>query len=145
MLSPRSYGGTAIMIGGLSALPYGLLSSWFLAVSQQRPLAETLTAGLGIGMLFGVLFGLAMAFFFQGTTATLGIHNKEVFRARVNVATSELGYFPATQSPDFLTYKPSWQAGLAVGRISIQLEGDRAVVVGPKTYVKDLLKRLGAG
>jgi hypothetical protein len=97
---------------------------------------------LAVGVLFGVVFGLTMAFFIKGETATLGIGDKNGFVSRLNVATSQLGYYPATWSEDFFTYKPSLQAGLAAGRISVQLRDGQAVLVGPKMYVKKLLKRL---
>jgi hypothetical protein len=57
---------------------------------------------------------------------------------------SQLGYHPATGDGSFLTYKPSFQAGLAAGRVSVQLRGGDAVIVGPRMYLRKLLDRLDA-
>ena len=139
---PRSYVGTAVQIGAISALPFAVLWSWLFGAMQQRSFAEILPFGLGAGLLFGLFMGLTMAFFLKGETATLEVADPKDFVARLNIALSQLGYNPATQAEDFLTYKPSFQAGLASGRIAVQLREGRAVIVGPKMYVKKLLKRL---
>jgi len=106
--------------------------------------ADVLPFGLGAGMFFGLFFGITMAFFLRGATATVFVSDRNAFVSRLNVATSQLGYNPATQTEDFFTYKPSFQAGLAAGRISVQLFERRAVIVGPKMYVKKLLRRLAS-
>ncbi len=139
---PLGYVGTATKIGAITALPFAILWSWLFAAMQRRSFGEILPFGLAGGFLFGLFFGLTMAFFLKGETATVGVVDKRDFVSRLNVATSQLGYHPATQAEDFFTYKPSFQAGLAAGRISVQMQEGRAVVVGPKMYVKKLLKRL---
>jgi hypothetical protein len=141
---PRSYAGTAVTLGAVTALPFAVLWSWLFAAMQQRPFGEILPFGLAGGIFFGLFFGLAMAFFLKGKTATIEVGDKGGFVSRLNVAMAQLGYNPATQADDFFTYKPSFQAGLAAGRISVQLQEGRAVIVGPKMYVKKLLKRLAA-
>jgi hypothetical protein len=139
---PRSYAGTAITLGAVTALPFAILWSWLFAAMQERSFGEILPFGLGAGLFFGIFFGLAMAFFLQGETATVEVADKKGFISRLNIAMSQLGYNPATQTDDFFTYKPSFQAGLAAGRMSVQLQDGQAVVVGPKMYVNKLLKRL---
>lgn len=139
---PRSFAGTAIMLAAITGLPFALLWTGLMAIMQGQPFGEILPLGLVAGLLFGVSFGLIMAFFLKGETATLAVEDEQAFVARLNIATSQLGYYPATQGEGFFTYKPSFQAGLAAGRISVQLQDDRAVIVGPRMYVKKLLKRL---
>jgi len=133
------------MLGAITALPFALLSSWLFASMQQRSFGEILPLGLCAGLSFGLFFGLTMAFFLKGETAPVEVANSKSFVSRLNVAMSQLGYNPATQTEDFFTYKPSFQAGLAAVMISVQLQEGRAVVVGPKMYVKKLLKRLATG
>jgi hypothetical protein len=133
------------MLLAMTALPFALLWSWLFAATQQRSFGDILPFGFAAGLFFGLFFGLAMAFFLKGETVTLEVADKKAFVARLNVAMSQLGYNPATQTEDFFTYKPSLQAGLAAGRISVQLEEGQAEVVGPKMYVKKLLKRLATG
>jgi len=141
---PRSYVGTAIMFGAITALPFGILWSWLFAAMQGFTFGQVLPFGLGAGFFFGLFFGLTMAFFFKGETANVEFADKKGFVARLNVSMSQLGYNPASQTEDFLTYKPSFQAGLAAGRISVQLHDGHAIVVGPKMYVKKLLQRLAS-
>lgn len=141
---PRSYAGTSIMFAAITALPFGFLWSWLFGTMAQRPFGEVLPFGLVGGLVFGVLFGLMMGLFFQGMTATVAFSNEKEFRAQLNVAMAQLGYNPASQAENFLTYKPSLQAGLAAGRISVQVREGEAVVVGPRMYVRKLATRLAA-
>jgi hypothetical protein len=126
----------------MTALPFAIGWSWLFASIQHRSFEEILPSGLAAGLFFGLFFGLTMAFFLQGETATVEIADKKGFVSCLNVALAQLGYNPATQTEDFYTYKPSFQAGLAAGSISVQLLEGHAVIVGPKMYVKKLLKRL---
>jgi hypothetical protein len=134
--------GTAIMIGGMTSLPFAILSSWLIASMQQLSFGEILPSGIVAGLLFGFFFGLVMAFFLMGETTTIKVADKKGFVSRLNIAMAQLGYNPATQTDDFLTYKPSVQAGLAAGRISVQLTEGQAVLVGPKMYITKLRQRL---
>ena len=144
-ITARSYGGTALMLGSASALPFALVFSWLLAAMMQRPFGEVIPISLGAGLLFGVLFGLTMAFFLKGETAAVKYIDEAAFLARLNIAVSQLGYNPAVQSERFVTFKPSFQAGLAAGRIAVQLQEGEAVIVGPRIYVHKLLKLATAG
>jgi hypothetical protein len=139
---PRSYFGTAVMFAAMTALPFGVLWSVLFAIMMQIPIGPVLMLGLPGGAFFGILFGLTIAFSFKGETATVEILDKRRFISRLNIAMSEIGYNPATQSPDFFTFKPSLQAGLLAGRIAVQLRDGCAVMVGPKMYLQKLLKRL---
>jgi hypothetical protein len=113
-----------------------------MAAALARPFGEVLPFGLGFGIFFGVFFGFTMAFFQKGETVTIEVTDRKAFIAQLNVATSQLGYNPATQTDDFFTYKPSFQAGLASGNISVQLQAGQAIIVGSKIRVKKLVKRL---
>ena len=139
---PRSYAGTAITLGAVTILPYAILHSWLVSVLKQQPFGEVLSSEIYFALFFGVSFGLTMAFFFKSKTAAVAIAEPKGFVKRLNVSLSQLGYHPATQTEDFFTYKPSFQAGLAAGRISVQLQEGQAVIVGPKMYVEKLLQRL---
>jgi hypothetical protein len=139
---PRSYAGTATLLGAVTGLPFTVLYAWLVGALLQRPFGEMLPCGLGAGVFFGVSFGLVMARCFKGETATVKVAEPKGFVQRLNVALAQLGYHPATQAEDFLTYRPSVQAGLAAGRVSVQLRDGQAVIVGPKLYVEKLLTRL---
>jgi hypothetical protein len=137
---PRSYAGTAIMIGAITALPFAVLWSWLFAAMQDQSFGEILPFGLLAGLLFGLVFGLTMAAVFKAETASVAVSDKQHFISTVNSALSQFGYTPASQFDDFFTYKPSFQAGLVAGTISVQLTEQQAVIVGPKIYVNKLFK-----
>ena len=142
LTEPRSFVGTACVLGALTALPFALfMTAWAVAV-QEVPLRAAVPAATGAGLLFGAIFGLVMACFLKGETATVEVADSMEFVSRVNVATSQIAYYPSSVSEGFFTYKPSFQAGLAAGRISVQLREGQAVIVGPRMYVNALLKRL---
>jgi hypothetical protein len=141
---PRSYIGTVFMLVGVTLLPIALVWSSLMAAALARPFGKVLPFGLCFGIFASVSFGFIGAFSLKGETATIEVSDRKGFIAQLNVATSQLGYNPATQTDDFFTYKPSFQSGLGGGRISVQLQEQHAIVVGPKTSVKKLVKRLTA-
>ncbi len=93
--------------------------------------------------MFGLLFGLTMAAFLKGVTITVNVRDKDEFVSQINVAMSQIGFNPATASGNFLTFKPSFQAGLLSGNFSVAIQGNKATIVGPGMYVKKLQKCLG--
>jgi hypothetical protein len=139
---PRSYAGTTITLGAVTILPYAILHSWLVSVLKQQPFGEVLSSEIYFALFVGVYISLTMAFFLKGKTATVAVAEPKGFVSRLNVAMSQLGYHPATQTEDFFTYTPSFQAGVAAGRIAVQVQEGRAVIVGPKMYVEKLLQRL---
>lgn len=141
-VEPRSFAGTAVMIGSITSIPFALLWSWLFAAMQQSSFGEVLPFGLFAGLLFGFLFGPVMASFFKGETATVQFVDRKRFVTTLHGALSQLGYHPGTDHGDFITYRPSLQAGLLAGRISVHLGDEEAVMVGPKIYIERLLQRL---
>src|SRR5207248_10142006 len=93
---PRSFAGTALMIGGITSLPFAILWSGLFAAMQHQSFGDILPFGLGAGLFFGVFFGLAMAFFLKGETVAVEVRDKKAFISRLNVAMSQLGYNPAS-------------------------------------------------
>lgn len=136
------YARTAVMLGSATALPFALVCSWLLAALANQPFGEVLPVGLAAGLLFGVIFGITMAFFLRVETVSVEFTNEAAFVARLNIAVSQMGYYPTSQSERFLVFKPSFRAGLAAGRIAVQLEEGGAVIVGPKMYVRKLIKQV---
>src|SRR4051812_28630587 len=95
---PRGFLGTAVWIGALTALPFGLGWSWLCAAMQGIPFGRVLPFGLGAGALVGLFFGLTMGFLFRGVTADVDFADRKGFVARLNVVTSQLGYHLAMQT-----------------------------------------------
>ena len=113
------------------------------AAQMQVDFGSVLPYGLGAGGGFGLLFGFVMAFFMRGIETSLPIRDRDEFLKRLRPTLAQLGYYPESESQSFLTFKPSFQAGLLAGRISVQLQENGAQIVGPVTYVKKLMRRLG--
>ena len=142
-LQPRSFFGTASMLFGVTSLPFALLFGFLMSLQTGVPFGRILTISIPAGLVFGLLFGLVMAAFLKGDTFTVNIRNRDDFVSRINVAMSQIGFNPATASANFLTFKPSFQAGLMSGRFSVVIQGSKATIVGPSMHLKKIQKRLG--
>lgn len=141
-MEPRGSWGTFVMMAGVTALPFGLLWSWLFSLTMGLDFSQVLAVGIWGGVAFGLIFGFVMTFFMKAVTLSVGFQDTGTFLSRLNVALAEIGYHPQSQTETFFTYKPSFQAGLLAGKISVQVEHGSAVIVGPSTYVKKLRKRI---
>ena len=141
-MRPRGFWGTFGMIGAITALPFALLWSLLFSLMMGLEFGQVLRVDIWVGIAFGLLFGFVMAFFMKAVTTSVTFQDKKVFLSRLNVALAEIGYYPQSQTESFFTYKPSFQAGLLAGKISVQIENSSATIVGPNTYIKKLQKRL---
>lgn len=141
-LQPRSYFGTATMLFGVTSLPFALGVGFLMSLQTDTPFGEMLVESIIAGLMFGLLFGLIMAVFMKGDTITVTVRDKDDFVTRINVAMSQIGFNPETASGNFLTFKPSFQAGLMVGWFSVAIHGSKATIVGPSMYLKKIQKRL---
>jgi hypothetical protein len=141
-LQPRSYLGTASMLFAVTALPFALGFAFLMSFLTDIPFGRMLTLSIPGGLVFGFIFGLIMAAFLRGTTIAVNVRDRDEFVSRINVAMSELGFNPATASGNFLTFKPSFQAGLMSGMFSVVIQGSKATIVGPIMHANKLQKRL---
>ena len=123
---------------------------------QSRPISRSQSPAVGNGQYDWVVDSTPSPFAwarfdgeYWGDNTTNAYSSKVYFLGGRNTDLSTDGtiwrYNPATHTEDFFTYKPSFQAGVAAGRISVQLFEGRAVVVGPRMYVRKLLRRLASG
>lgn len=130
------------MIAGITALPFGLLWSILFSIMMGIDFGQVLKVGIWAGIAFGLFFGFVMAFFMKANTISILVHDKKSFIDKLNIGLAEIGYHPESQTDNFLTFKPSFQAGLLAGKISIQIGQNSATIIGPSTYVKKLQKRI---
>ena len=130
------------MIAGITALPFALLWSLVHSLMMGLEFGQVFREGIWHGIAFGLVSGFVMAFFIKAVTISVTFQNKKTFLSRLNVGLAEIGYHPESQTESFLTYKPSFQAGLLAGKISVQIEDNSSTIVGPNTYIKKLQKRL---
>ncbi len=137
-LQPRSFWGTFSMIAGVTSLPFALLWSWLFAQMNGMSFGNVLSVGIWGGLGFGVLFGFTMAFFLKGEMRRIPVSDPAQFRDRLTMMMAQIGYIPETQTEKILTYRPSYQAGLLSGRITVAISSNEAVMVGPTMHVRKL-------
>lgn len=125
------------MLVGIIALPFALVWSLLVSLMRGMEFGQVLSVGRWGGIGFGLSFGFVTAFLMKAVTISMTFQDKKAFLSRLNVALAEIGYHPKSQTESFLTYKPSLQAGLLTGKISIQIEDTSATIVGPNTYIKN--------
>jgi len=142
-MKERGFWGIFARLAGITALPFALLWSWLFSLMRGLEFGQVfLRVGIWGGIAFGLLFGFVMAFFMKAVTISVTFQDKKAFLSRINVALAEMGYHPQSQNESFLTYKPSFQAGLLAGNISVSIENSSVTIVGPNAYIKKLQKRL---
>jgi hypothetical protein len=133
---------TAIIHGLFVAVPFALVWAWHSSALEEQPMGKFITSGLNRGLLAGLFFGIMMGFTQKCVTANVSVADTRTFLSRLNVALAQLDYHPATQTEHFFSYRPSFRGGWLGGRISVHLQEGTAVIVGPNSPVKKLLKRL---
>lgn len=141
-IQPRSYLGAVTMIFTFTALPFALVVEWLMAMMTGEPFGQSIATTLTAGLLFGFFMGLILGLFVKGETITTRFTGKDAFVSRINVTLSEMGFNPATVSSSFLSFKPSLQAGLMMGTISVVIRGSTATIVGASWYMRKLRKLL---
>ncbi|MGP1384833.1 MAG: hypothetical protein ACTS2F_14805 [Thainema sp.] len=141
-MEPRGFWGTLTTTSAALSLLFTLLLSSLFSLVMGVSFGFALPFGIWIGIAFGVSFGFTTAFLLKVKTVSVVIQNRKTFVARMNIKLAELDYHPEHQFEDFWTYKPSFQAGLLAGRLSIQLEQHSATIIGPSVYVNKLRKRI---
>ncbi len=135
---PRQFSTMAFRLAAFSVIPFTVMWCW----SIDDAFLHVLPEAIGIGLVFASCFGTLMGFFLQGEAATVAVANRGGFIARLNAATAYLGYYPAKKKRNFLAYRPAFQSGVAAGWISVQVRDGQARIVGPRLYVRRLVKRL---
>lgn len=143
LTEPRSFAGVAFRIGAMAFLPFSLFMAWLVSVLSGYAFGEVLPFALAGGVVFGTVFGFNNARFLQVETITLNVEDTYSFIARVNIAISQIGYYPTIHSGDYHGYRPSFLTGWAAGWISVQLMEKKVVIVGPRVFVKKIIERLG--
>lgn len=130
------------MIAGYSTFPMILLSSLIHSLVWDIKYSQALPFGIFYGISFGLLFGLIGALYIKTLTISIPLKDRVEFYSKLNITLAELGYHPESQTGNFFTYRPSFQAGLLSGKISIQIENCNAEIIGPNMYIKKLQKIL---
>ena len=88
---PRGYLGTAIMVGAITTLPFGVLWSWLIATMMGLPFADIPSGRTCRGCSLRLVFrppSIQPAFFLKAETVEIGYSDKRDFVARLNVCRS---------------------------------------------------------
>jgi hypothetical protein len=141
-VKPRNFLGSFLTLAGITSLPFALLWSVMYSAMMDLDFGQVLGTGIWAGIAFGVIFGFVMAFFLRAETISVPVQDRETFLTTLNIELAELGYHPESQAGDFFTFKPSFQAGLLAGKVSVQIRPGSATIVGPLTYVRKLRMRI---
>lgn len=139
---PRSYLGTAIMVAAFTAFPFGLVMSGFMWLIAPSFPALAIASGMGSGGLFGLAMGFILAFKLRALTERIALEDVPGVQNALAIKLAQLGFYPESQFESVWTYRPSIQAGLAAGRITLVWEPHGVTVVGPEVYVKRLLMHM---
>src|SRR5277367_3343227 len=100
---PRSFAISAVVLGALTALLFGLLMTGFFAATER---SHWLLRGVGSGVLFGLIMGPTMTYLMtRSKTATVAFTDRNAFVSRLNASLAPLGYQLATQDNGVFTYK----------------------------------------
>jgi len=141
-MNPRGFLGTFIFLANIISLPIAVLCSlMFSLIFEIGFLQALLELGIWVGLLSGLTSSFFIAFFLQTITITIPMKEQNQFIRNMNVSLSEIGYYPQSQISDLLIYKPSVQAGLLAGKISVQINKENAIIVGPSIYVRKINKK----
>jgi len=123
------------------ALLYALVFSLIMGLEFGQIL-HNISISMCFGLVFLLSIGIGMAFSMKAVTISMTFQDNKAFLSKLNVVLAEVGYHPESQIESFLTYKPSFQAGLFSGKISVQIDDNSATLVGPNWYIKKLQKWL---
>lgn len=141
-MEPRGFWGTLVTTTAASSLLFMLLLSALFSLVMGVSFGFALPFGIWIGVIFGLCFGLITASLLKVKTISVPIPDRRAFIARMNIRLAELDYHPEHQFENFWTFKPSFQAGILAGRLSVQIEQNSAIIIGPSVYVNKLRKHL---
>jgi hypothetical protein len=143
-MKPRGFWGTFAIMAGITAPLSGLACLILIPIFFPIGFGQALRMSIVGGLAFGILFGFVIASFMKAVTISIEFQEqeKEALLSQLNVALAEMGYHPESQTDTFLTFKPSFQAGLLAGKISVQIEQNSVTIVGPNTYIKKLQQQL---
>jgi len=139
-MKTRGYWSTFIMITAITTFPMILGSALIHSLVWEMKYSQSFPFGILYGISFGLLFGLTMAFFLKVLTISVPFKDKRAFLLKLNITLAEIGYHPESQIDNFLTYKPSFQAGVLSGKISVQIENNYAKIIGPNMHLKKVQK-----
>lgn len=144
-MKPRGYWESFGFVAGITAFPFVLLFSFVLSVLFHTSFGTMLfRLGLYAGVGFALIFAFIVAFYIKSETIVIPIQDPRDLLGKIHIALAELGYHPSYTSAQFITFKPSLQAGILGGTVSVNISQNDVTIVGPSAGMKKLQKRIFA-
>jgi serine/threonine protein kinase len=140
-VQPRGYAAT---FGVLLAATAPSFATLFGAVTSPWLRGAAPLAAVAAGLFVGVVFGLVMAIFLKGDVFRHTFGDARAFVASLTQLLARMGYALEKGEAGRLSFKPTFKAGLLSGKITVQMEGNQATVVGPSVYLNNLRRGLRA-
>lgn len=146
----RSFLADSLAVGAVGFILFGLGFSWLAA--RSSPFGESFTeilwsTGVWAGLMFGVPFGLAMAFVLRPHVSSFDIESPEVFRSRLNEALRRARLTIKQDAGNEILLCPTRKAALPILKEEtalIQVSGNRVTIIGGRLTASRLRKKLGS-
>lgn len=127
------------MLAAFTGFPFGAVMTGFMWLMFPGAPALVIGPGMVTGIVFGLAFGFILAPKLRARTERITLEDVSEARNALQVKLAQLGFYPESQFESVWTYRPSVQAGLAAGRITLVWEAAGVTIIGPAVYVNRLL------
>ena len=142
-MRPRGLAAHWIMTSLWTGPMWGCGTAGFFAVMTGERFTRVIPTFAVGGALFGLMMGAFTALRTRAVSETLTLdENLDAFLSRLTLRLAELDFYPETTVGSAYTYKPSWMAGIAAGRITIAVDRSSATILGPALHVRKLLRAM---
>jgi hypothetical protein len=140
----HSYGATFVRLAVSMGLLWGILWSLIFAQTVRDTFVNVFWPyGLAGGCAFGVVTGGALAFRLRSATATIPVGpDPKAFLSRLTFRLAGMSYHPAGAVGECYSFRPSFRAGWASGRITVLIHPVEVSVIGPVVHLRKLVKLL---
>ena len=138
-MKPRGYWGSLLTVGAivlpLSIVLWSLLFSFGGGISLGESFSST---GLWVGLVFGAVLTLVMAFVVRKRTITLPVQDRNAFIAEISEKLTAAGYRLESRGKNVLTFGPSGRAGPLAPKVIVEVGEASARIDGPRLSLKRL-------
>lgn len=113
-----------------------------LVTSQGLGLELGTRVPLQVGMLIGLVAGLAGAYWNRSIEVCVTFRDRAVFIETLERSLAEMGFEAKSELDEFVVYEKSALSTLFAGRIFLRVEKNRATIAGRASNVRRLQQQL---
>lgn len=140
-MKPRGYWGSLLTVGAivlpLSIILWPVLFSFGGGMSLGESFSST---GIWVGLIFGAVLTLVMAFVVRKRTINLPVQDRNVFIPDISGKLAAAGYHLESRGENVLTFGPSGRAGPLAPKVIVEVGETSARIDGPRLPLKRLQK-----